>query len=338
MGQNDLPEYFGDTQAILLHLSGYYSIGSMLWDMHGIVVEGVTNDALLAQSWRQSFSSLPAARGNPELRIQLGMAEAVPKAPAGPPRFRLGDLLAYYPEGSLITAHFHHFGQLQIDLESGTTSGVIVPQTLNAPGLLEDVIAIGLSPHLRRRELYLVHALAASYKERAVLLVGDIGAGKTTTGMALMAAGWRLLSNDSPLISPRAEVLSYPGLLSAYPDAFERFAATERLAKGAPAGGRRKIVVPAENIWPDVWQDRAQAGAIIFPRIESRRGHLLEPLGRPETLRRLLPHTLEQWDGEMMPGHLSVLSELVEAVPGFVLRLGPDVTSIPGLLLSTLAW
>lgn len=311
----------------------------MLWSMHGIVVEGVTRDALLAESWRKSFSSLPAAKAVPALRIQLEIAESVPNTPSGPPSFRLGDLLAYYLEESLVTAHFYQFGQLRIDLESGTTSGVIVPQTLNTPGLLEDIIAIGLSPHLRRHGLYLVHAFAASYREKVALLVGDIGAGKTTTGMALLAAGWKLLSNDSPLVSAAGEILSYPGLLAAYPDTFERFSTTAHLADGLSFRGRRtKIAVQAESIWPEIWCDRAQAGAIIFPQIEARGDHLLEPLRRPETLRRLLPHTLEQWDRELMPDHLSAMNTLVKAVPGLLLRLGPDVSSIPGLVLSTMGW
>lgn len=311
----------------------------MLWSMHGVVVEGITRDALLAESWRKSFSSLPAARANPALRIRLEITDRVPETPSDPPPFRLGDLLAYYLEENLVTAHFYHFGQLRIDLEFGTTSGVIVPQTLNTPGLLEDIIAIGLSPHLRRQELYLVHAFAASYREKAALLVGDIGAGKTTTGMALLASGWKLLSNDSPLVSATAEILSYPGLLAAYPDSLERFSATAHLAAGLPERGRRiKMAVQAESIWPEIWCDRARAGAIIFPQIEARGDHMIERLERPETLRRLLPHTLEQWDRDSMPDHLSAMNTLVKAVPGFVLRLGPDVSSIPGLLLLTMGW
>lgn len=33
-----------------------------------------------------------------------------------------------------------------------------------------------------------------------MLLVGGIGAGKTTTGLSLLNAGWQLLSNDSPVV------------------------------------------------------------------------------------------------------------------------------------------
>ena len=98
------------------------------------------------------------------------------------------------------------------------------------------------------------------------------------------------------------------------------------------------MVVPAESVWPGVWADRAPAGAIVFPQIESRSDHLLEPLSRAETLRRMLPHSLEQWDGQMMPDHLSALTALAEVAPGYILHLGQEVGSIPELLLSRFGW
>jgi hypothetical protein len=167
-----------------------------------------------------------------------------------------------------------------------------------------------------------------------VLLVGGIGSGKTTTGMSLLNAGWKLLSNDSPIVNVSAEILSYPGLLAAYPDTFARFAATLELAQSAPAAtaGRQKIAVAAEHIWPGVWIDRAPAGAIFFPHIDSRADHTVDPVSPAEALRRLLPHAVEQWDREMIPEHLRILRQLVESAPAFVFRLGPDVSAIPALM------
>jgi hypothetical protein len=210
---------------------------------------------------------------------------------------------------------------------------------LSSYGVFEDLIAIGLSPHLRRRGLFLLHAFAAALprSDRAALLVGGIGAGKTTTGMALLNAGWRLLSNDSPIINPSAEVLSYPGQLAAYPETYARFESTTHLASDvASETERRKITVAAENIWPDVWCNRANASAIFFPQIEARSAHAVERLSRPEALRRLLPHAVEQWDKAMIAEHLNVLRHLVESTNAYVLRLGPEVASIPVLLASTL--
>ncbi|MCI0398581.1 MAG: hypothetical protein L0332_23460 [Chloroflexi bacterium] len=309
----------------------------MRWQFHGLIIEGTTNDATLAASWRQSFASRPASTADPDLCYHLDLVDQPPEPPSGAPQFRQGDLLAYYLDGETAVAHFPRFGRLQLNLARGVTEGQIVPAALRTYGVLEDIIAIGLSPHLRRRGLFLLHAFAAASYGRAALLVGGIGAGKTTTGMALLDAGWQLLSNDSPVVNEVAEVLSYPGVLAAYPDTLARFAATAHLATTTPGQeGRPKIVVPAESLWPGVWLDKAPAGAIFFPQIEARSGHALEPLTPPEALRRLLPHAVEQWDRPLIPRHLAALRRLVEAAPAYTLRLGPEVAAIPPLLASVL--
>jgi len=325
----------------------------MRWAFHGLIVEGTTNDAVLRDRWRASFASLSEDRTNaePDLSFALTLVPSVPSVPARTPQFRQAELLEYYLDGHAVIAHFPRFGQLRLDLARGTTEGRIVPGVLTTYGVFEDLVAIGLSPHLRRRGLFLIHAFAAAVPPPlcpprltggitggAVLLVGSIGSGKTTTGMALLDAGWKLLSNDSPIVTASADILSYPGLLAAYPDTFARFEATASLSRPMPeTEDRQKLTVAAESIWPDVWIERAPARAIFFPRIESRVNHAAEPISPPEALRRLLPHAVEQWDHEMIPEHLRVLRLLVESAPASVLRLGPDVKVIPALLVDVLS-
>ena len=199
----------------------------------------------------------------------------------------------------------------------------------------------------------MLHAFAAAREDTAVLLVGGIGAGKTTTGMALLNAGWRLLSNDSPIVGDDGLILSYPGLLAAYPETFARFPATKHLAgnitlkrtlinaddtdyqkekSAKSADSSSKITVPAQEIWPNVWQESAPIGAICFPQIEKRANHALEPLTPPQALARLMPHAIEQWDKAMIPAHLARLRQLVEAAPAWILHLGPDVLTIPNVM------
>ena len=325
----------------------------MRWNLHGLTIAGETRDAGLRAHWQRSFASTSggARIGAPDVRFELNLVPNVPAPPAGAPDFQQGDFLRYYLDGRTAVAHFSRFGQLRLDFEYGATEGHIVPAALTTYGAFEDLVAIGLSPHLRRRGLFLIHAFAAACSPHrhasgsphpgeggAALLVGGIGSGKTTTGLSLLEAGWRLLSNDSPLVNAAADVLSYPGLLAAYPDTLARFDATASLSSAASSAeqGRAKIAIPAESIWPEIWIDRAQAGAILFPHIEVRADHRLEPISPPDALRRMLPHAVEQWDREMIPEHLRVLRRLVEFAPAFVLRLGPHLQSIPPLLVEAL--
>ncbi|RMG88999.1 MAG: hypothetical protein D6706_22160 [Chloroflexi bacterium] len=303
------------------------------WQFHHLIIEGWTNNANLWQSWQTSFASLPVAKETavPDLRLHLELVKEIPPPPAQEPDFRQGDLLAYYVRNNEVIAHAPRFGQLKLSLSAGTTHGWLKTAVFHTYGVLEDLLAISLSPHLRRRNLFLIHAFAAAYQNQAILLIGGIGAGKTTTGISLLHAGWRLLANDSPILAPNGIIRRYPGQLAAYPETFARFPETHHLAK--TTSKRQKLVVSAETIWPNVWQDAAPVAAICFPQIEKNRvEHVLEPVSPPQALAMLLPHTMEQWDRAMMPTHLAALRQLVEYAPAYHLRLGPDVLAIPQLL------
>ena len=347
----------------------------MLWNFHGLTVEGLWEDEAIGERWLAAFASRPQVASRPELSFRLALSPDAPPAPSAQPDFQQGELLAYYinpalsapeprsvpkgEEGPRVTAHFPRFGQLHLDLSCGATTGVITPNALVTYGVFEDLIAIGLSPHLRRRGRFLIHAFAATPpplpqpKTRnlplrthgpghrtgvAVLLVGDIGAGKTTTGLALLHAGWKLLSNDSPILTraphSNLRVLAYPGLLSAYPDTLARFPELAGIAP--PTETRQKTLFAAESIYPDVWVESAPPAGIVFPQVESRADHALERLPAPEALRLILPHAIEQWDREMIPAHLALLNQLVQSVPAYRLRLGPDSSTIPAMIASAI--
>ncbi len=337
----------------------------MKWKLHALTIEGGSRDEGILRRWHESFSSLSTSADAADIALALDIVSQVPPSPPRAPNFKQENLIEYYIDGDLITVHFPRFGQLRLDLAKRISEGKIVREALTAYGVFEDLVAIGLSPHLRRRDYFLIHAFAATPSPTpppsanspmgegsrvGVLIVGNIGAGKTTTGMSLLNAGWKLLSNDSPIINGDAKILSYPGLLAAYPNTFARFEATKYLltpslhpppSVNSPMGegrgeGQSKITVAAEKIWRDVWVESATAGMIIFPQIESRRDHYLEPISQPEALRLIIPHAIEQWDRAMIPRHLEILNRLIQSAPAYRLHLSPDVLSIPFVIDSRL--
>ncbi len=313
----------------------------MKWNFHDLTVAGSSNHTQLMDAWKTSFASRvkPAnSADSADISIQLDVVDEVPAQPAGEPQFSTtGDFLHYYVYDDQVTAHFPKFGQLYLDLATGTTTGKVIEAALNTYGVLEDLVAISLSPHLRRKGYFLIHAFAAAFEGKAVIIVGGIGAGKTTTGMSLLNAGWQLLSNDSPIVAKEGQILSYPGVLAGYPETFARFERTAHLADQVPEmAGRKKLLVSAESVFPDVWLDAAPIAAIIFPQIEQIDTHTIDPIGKPEALRRLLPHAVEQWDKPMIPRHFSILRQLSDAAPAYVMRLSPDVLAIPTALAAIL--
>lgn len=307
----------------------------MLWDLHGLSLQANWNDKALGQRWLASFASRPAGHLPDDLTFTLNLTDTVPSPPPGSPQFTQTDLLQYFIQGAQVTAYFPRYGTLRLDLTTGVTVGEVTRAALDTYGVFEDLVAIGLSPHLRRRGQFLIHAFAACpVGAPCALIVGQIGSGKTTTGMSLLNAGWKLLSNDSPIIREDGQVLSYPGLLAAYPNTLARFSATRPLSLQGVAN--QKIVVAAEAVWPNVWAEQAAPGAILLPLIENRDDHWLEPIGQPEALRLLLPHAIEQWDKAVIPQHLATLNKLVQAAPAYRLHLGPDTSSLPAVIQSAL--
>jgi hypothetical protein len=272
--------------------------------------------------------------------VALGLADAVPAAPSAPPDFQQGDLLAYYldPASGEVVAHFPRYGQLRLDLAHGYTEGALTEAGLATYGVFEDLLAISLSPHLRRRGQFLLHAFAASPAPGApaVLIAGDIGAGKTTTGLSLLHAGWKLLSNDSPILRASAtgiEVRRYPGLLSAYPDTLARFA--ELHALNTAPSVRQKVLFAAEQVYAECLVTHAP------PARSSSADRMPAPattwkLAAPEALRLILPHAIEQWDKPMIAGHLALLNRLVQTTPAYRLHLAPDTATLPAVLAGAL--
>jgi hypothetical protein len=307
---------------------------STCWRLHDVVVEAVIHDGVIGARWQQTFSSLQPVAEAATLRVELELTEVLPRAPAREADFRQGGLIEYYLEGSVATARLPRFGQIRIDLTSGVSVGWLLPAAVSNHAAFEDLVAISLSPHLRRRGRFLVHAFAGELNGRAVLLVGPIGSGKTTAGVTLLAAGWRLLANDSPIVVRGGDVLSYPGPIAITRDTVARVGLpidTDHVTTD------EKLLIDPDVIWPGVRVDRAAVGAIVLIGVGDHEDHRLDYLTPSEALLGLLPHSVEQWDRETIPEHLKALRELVEAAPGWRLSFGSRVDALPALLAAKIA-
>src|SRR4029078_3956384 len=157
------------------------SPASRRWQLHQHIVEGRWSAPAVGDRWRATFASLlEAPSTGAALAFSLELVDEVPAAPTRTPDFEQGDLLAYYQNGSEVIAHFPRYGQLRLNLADGATHGAITNAGLSAYGVFEDLLAIGLSPHLRLRGMFLLHAFAARppllphVGAGAILLAGDI--------------------------------------------------------------------------------------------------------------------------------------------------------------------
>ena len=69
-----------------------------------------------------------------------------------------------------------------------------------------------VNEHLDKKHIHRVHGLGLSMEGKAILLLLDMGGGKTTLAMRVLSGGERvkLISEDSPLINPQGLILPFP--------------------------------------------------------------------------------------------------------------------------------
>jgi hypothetical protein len=279
-----------------------------------------------------------------------------------------GQLVGYYGQGQLVAIRMPKYGLITVDLAQQRLIGAVTRNCLEAYGAFEDVMMISLAPLYRRRGWFPLHAFAAlAPNGRVALITGEMGSGKTTTGLALLNAGWKLLSNDSPLLTlqeGRVQVLAYPGRLSAFDDSLERFEGLRRFipakAKAlrqaepqAPYGqdaaeeekirfeqmdllapcGPQMRVFRAEEAFAEPWATSGVAGGIFFPQVTPglTQSELIQ-VSAKEAILQLVPQAIEGWDKAAIGQTLHLLGRLVEQVPCYRLRLSPQVEQLPGVI------
>lgn len=307
--------------------------------LHHVAVRITSPDEDIERRVTRIFQPSISTQHPPDLEVTVHrMVEPLP-APAGIPVIQEAGRLAYYLTGDQLVAHFMRWGQLHVDLAHGRYTAHLSPPGLDTYSVLEDMLIIGLAPLLRRRGLFTIHAFAAAQQDRAVLLVGGMGAGKTTTGISLLRAGWSLLSNDSPLLcleDDRLLVAAYPGLLSAHDDSLAWFPELASVLDGPAARHehtRLKRLFAAEEIYPDVWAASAEPAAVCFPEVvPGLEQSYLEPVSSRQALVTIMPQSIENWDPALVGSHLDILGRLVETAPAYRLCLAPDVAALPALL------
>jgi len=328
-------------------------------DLHGLKLSFQTPDLPLRERFEAVYGHLPRLAETGKSDLFAGWhIHKLPQAPPPPgmPALVEDKLVSYYGVGRLVAIRMPKYGLITVDLDSQRLIGAVTRSCLEVYGAFEDVMMISLAPLYRRRGWFPLHAFAAlAPTGQAVLITGNMGAGKTTTGLALLNAGWKLLSNDSPLLTIREDqiwALAYPGRLSAFDDSLARF---ERLKRFIPAeveartettstqidllapGGPPKRVFRVEEAFEQPWATSGVAGGVFFPQVTPglERSELIE-VAPTQAVLQLMPQAIEGWDKAAIAQNMQLLSKLVAQAPCYILRLSPYVEQLPELIMSGL--
>ena len=168
-----------------------------------------------------------------------------------------------------------------------------------------------------------------------VLLAGRGGAGKSTTALVCVDAGWRYVSDDYCVLTtlgpPTAHALYGIGKLS--PAMAARLTGLAGAVRSQRDDG--KLVLDVAAVRPELLASSLPLRAVVVPTVGPATGQL-RPLPASAGARALAPSTLFQLPGAR-PGAFGAIAAAIRHLPVFGLEVGPDLESIPEALRAALA-
>ena len=190
-----------------------------------------------------------------------------------------------------------------------------------------------LSIWLRDRGVQFVHAGLVARDGQGVLFVGAGGSGKTTSSIACLCGGLGYLGDDFiGLEAGTNGAFIGHGLYATClvePDHLQRFPDLKAHATAAHHASEDKSVIYLSRRFPDRFLNAVKVRGIVLPRVVGSGATRYRAATRKEALLSLAPSSIM-----LLPGAnkhaMTLLGDLVEALPAFWLELGQDIAEIPG--------
>ncbi|MEP6733793.1 MAG: hypothetical protein ABJE10_24315 [bacterium] len=215
----------------------------------GATPSGANARAVIRISSRENAHTDDTSRLGADVTMRLGAATAMFTAPD------VVRLAARWGAHGEI-----HLGTLRADIvvPAGVSGGLEPDQIADTYSLLTLASALLIN----RLSAALVHAGAAvSPAGCAWVIAGDTHAGKTTTCITLVAAGWRFLADDQVVLRRDAS-----GALTV--EGWPRIAHVDPgWSSGTTTGARADVDL--ESQWPESWQPSAPLGGFILPSVRA---------------------------------------------------------------------
>jgi hypothetical protein len=192
---------------------------------------------------------------------------------------------------------------------------------------------------MRLRGLQFLHGGAVGTTNGGVLLAGKGRAGKSTIALTCLIDGMSYAGDDYVLagVDPHPEAHNiYQTAKLAVADVGGRFPELESAIHGyTDVAGRDKAILMLDDVFPGRVVDRLRLAAIVVPQLGGFDQSRLRPADDNAALTALVPSVVRQLTA-VRRDDLDAMRRLVDALPAFVLEIGPDLESVPGLLTGLL--
>jgi hypothetical protein len=256
------------------------------------------------------------------------------------PSFFHGIVQAYEAPGGFLL--WDHASRVRVPLDGAPIEADLVARDREPiAGSTAVMLQIALTLALRRERLFHLHAAAVVHPSGAgVLLVGGSGAGKTTTTLALLEAGYGYLVDDCLFLrrlpaTGHVEALAFPREFHLGPATLAAFPRLAPLAGPLSARADKRPVDPREA-FPGrghaAWTPRKGAALALFPTITDADETALAPISKAEAFGHLLASSAALVIAGIpnREENLALLRAVLEVSTCHELRLGRDALRDPG--------
>lgn len=183
------------------------------------------------------------------------------------------------------------------------------------------------------RDYQLTHAAGISKNNKAVLLTGKGGSGKSTTTLACLQSGFDYIGEDYCLLQegkqPRIHSVYNSAkvtqqTLDFFPELIPHIANKNRLPQ-------EKALLFQHEIYPERIRHLADLAAIIVPQVENIQASWLEPVSPEQVLTALTVTTMWQLV-RSSTNTFNRLKTIANTLPAYRLHLGRDMKNIPEII------
>jgi hypothetical protein len=281
----------------------------------------------------------PGNGRTPDCTIRIRCAEP-PHIPAGLDRFDVpdgichtnGEALFLELDGSLVV--IGTTGERDIEVW-------VRKQYDLSSWILSQLISQAIAAAMRRCGLFLLHGAGVRppHQDKAILIAGNSGTGKSTITFQLASCGWGYLSDDVLLFNELDRGIEVRGLRRFFALTADTMAAVQFLPTSELTGmGQSKRRIAPEDLFPSGQIQSATPGAVIFPRITDDAGSKIQRLTIYESMKALL--RLDPWscyDKPTARDHLNFFGRLARETVAFELQAGKDLLGNPALTAEMVA-
>lgn len=306
-------------------------------DLHGVAIElEAPGDEAILRPFLQMF---PRCERAPDWRVVVRWADdARPEidARAWSPRFFFGVTQGYVGERGYALSDAR--SSVVIDVRDRVILASIARRadgalSVTTSGLLHAALCLAL----RERALFELHASAVCDEERAYLIVGNSGAGKTSLALAFIDAGCAYLGDDRTLLA--LDAMEHARVtLHAYPRAFHVALATATampsvlsLARHADGIGGKLALDPSAAFVDRLRLRWRGPIALLLPSVTKSQVTEITSVSAADALGVLLEASALAWvDGvRARDDNLRVLSSLADQCAPVRVALGRDALDAP---------